>query len=327
MDKIQRQDILLQLRQKRSGNISLYCGVLVSIIVGLGVAVGLNVETDHWLRPIVLSVAGVTLVVILLADALRRNTSLIVRKLDARLATENDEPELLKSVRCFSDRANIPTPPVYLTDSSCLTAVSAGWSPNRSIIVLSSKTIKVLKQEELDSVIAHEICHIQCRDYLLRTIMFLSAGLLFLICWHVALTPVCSFEEIVSDITSRSKKYPKFSFKQLFYLPALVLLTPFLIICAWIIGTPIRRIIREQEYRADAGSIQMTDNPLALSGAISKLATISETPDDNSLRFLALFDMIEPSSHDKIHRKTFKFLYPSSTVRSDTIGDIGTLLY
>jgi len=308
----------LQAKHNHSIKILLLYAIIIVVTIGPFVLIGRNSknEMEYWWMPIVVYICLLCVITILLIAALKQNKSFIIRKLDARLITEKEKPELLKTVRCFSDKAKNITPTVYLTEKNCVTILSAGWSPQKSILVFSSKAIEILEKDELDSIVAHEICHIQSYDYLLRVIMFASAGILFNYCYGVAQICICNSRELLRDIMGSSKWHRIFSDKSFIYLPSLLLVVPILSVCAWVIGIPMKRVMAEQEYRADLGSVQITGNPSVLARAIAKLALAWQTPIDDSAEFFMLFDIAKPSCRNKIQQKLFDFFQSSVTERA-----------
>lgn len=300
-------------KRQHSTKILLYYGMVICIVAILVLLIrhGIRNETQYLYEPIVAFISCVFLVTILVIVAIKQDASLI-KSLDAKVITESDKPELFEAIRFISEKAKISIPTVYLTEKNCVTTLSSGWSPQKGIIVLSSKAIKILEKEELDSIIAHEISHIKQRDYLGRAVVFFSAGIIFAITYGFAWLPVDTFWEIVANRSSRSCKSPIVHFKQIVCLPG-IFLTPFAIICAWCIGIPIRSLFIEQEYRADIGSIQITGNSSALARAIAKLALAWQTPIGDSAGFFMLFDMVKPSYRNKMQRRLFEFFQGSVT--------------
>ena len=305
--------VISQAKHNHSTKILLLCVIIIFFIIGLFVLVGRNPrkEMEYWWVAIIVYACLLSFIILSIIEILRQSSSFIIRKLDARLATERTNPELLKTIYNFSNKANITAPSLYITKKKCITSLSVGWSSSKSIIILSSWVIDALEKEELGSIIAHELSHICHRDYPLRIILFFSAGLFFSFFYGVAQVCICNSVKLLRDIRDSSQWYRIFSDRGFIYLPSLFIVVPISIVFAWCIGIPLRRIIIEQEYRADLGSVEITGKPSVLALAIAKLALACQVPIDDSSDFFMLFDMVKPSCRNEAQQKHLEFFQGS----------------
>ncbi len=150
----------------------------------------------------------------------------------------------------LSIKANIPKPSLYLVDLDIPNAFATGRSPKNSAIAVTSGLIERLNDEEIESVLAHEIAHIKNRDVLLATLAAVFASAIVYIAYMF-----------------------RFSNKRENYLGGLLL-----IIFAPLIATIIRLAIsRTREYAADYGSAIITKNPSGLIRALEKITQYSRS--------------------------------------------------
>ena len=92
-------------------------------------------------------------------------------EVDARRA-----PEYNRIVHDLAQRAGLPMPRVYVTDSAQPNAFATGRSPSHAAVCASTGLIQALSPEELTGVIAHELSHIKNRDTLTMTVAATIGG-------------------------------------------------------------------------------------------------------------------------------------------------------
>ena len=304
-----------------TSRIVFYCVILVlSFIVLINISgnteaekVGPEAKYDS-LRAIV-GYVGISVWLIFIAIAmLGKYQSHTIKTLKAELANKQDNPQLFKKVDFFSEKAEISTPTIYLTQRHYVTTLSAGRLNGRGILVLNSKVLELLDEDELDCVIAHEICQVKHSDSLLNIVLGLTFYLLFCVFFEISLRPINMLRESWRGVKSSYKGYEK-----LLYLIGLLLVVPMMTLTL-MIGIPIRNIFHEQKLRADLWSSCITGNPLALKTAISKLSAFIQTPKDHSPEcFCGLFNIVEPISCRWVQQKQFRFLFPRNTRRMDRL--------
>jgi len=307
------RQLLVIFFKTQSSRIYFYCVILASLMTFAVIKMLLNSKNDitattiiyiaiwAWLIFIVISVAG-------------RHQKRMTDILKAELADEQDKSELIKKVRWLSEAAKIPKPDIYLTDEPYITALSLGKFNGGNIIILNSKIFKLLNEDELDCVIAHEICHLKHSDSLLNIVLLFSFYIFYFFLWIIPMYPINNLRELLTGKKSSYKRY-----ERILYFWAFFLVAP-IIIFVLIIGIPIRNIFHEQELRADIWSSYITGNPSALKTAISKLAKFVQMPVNCSFKLGVLFNIVEPVSHAWVEQKMFKFLHPKNTSRIDTLS-------
>lgn len=94
----------------------------------------------------------------------------------AREVSPTDAPTLHRMVEHLAERANLPKPAVYIIDHDAPNAFATGRSPQHSAVAVTSGIMRLLSQDELAGVIAHELAHIKNRDTLISSIAATVAG-------------------------------------------------------------------------------------------------------------------------------------------------------
>ncbi|MDY6964345.1 MAG: M48 family metalloprotease [Halobacteriota archaeon] len=74
---------------------------------------------------------------------------------------QHDEFNILKIVGELSEKLDIPTPRIFVTVSPMPNIFTVVRNPEHTSIVLTGSLLRLLDEEELMAVMAHEICHIK----------------------------------------------------------------------------------------------------------------------------------------------------------------------
>lgn len=168
-------------------------------------------------------------------------------------------PELYDLIAKLSDRAEVPMPKLFIVPSESPNAFATGRDPNHATVAVTEGILKLLSQEELASVIAHELTHVKNRDTLIQAVAGTLAGAITFI------GRILTFGALYGTVSAGNRRGNN---------PLGVL---FLIILAPISATLIQLAIsRTREYAADQGSAEITGNPLALVSALQKLQEMGQ---------------------------------------------------
>jgi len=89
---------------------------------------------------------------------------------------ERQAPELHAMVRRLAQRAQIPMPRVYMIPGDTPNAFATGRNPEHAAIAVTEGILRILDQDELEGVLAHELSHVTNRDILISTIAATLAG-------------------------------------------------------------------------------------------------------------------------------------------------------
>ncbi|MBD2531036.1 zinc metalloprotease HtpX [Nostoc flagelliforme FACHB-838] len=180
----------------------------------------------------------------------------------AQPVSEREAPGLYRMVQRLSDRANIPMPRVYIVPSQGANAFATGRDREHAAVAVTEGILKILPEDELEGVIAHELTHIINRDTLTQAVAATVAGAISFLAQMVSYS--LWFGGGSRD-DSRGAN------------PLGVLLT---VMLAPLAATIIQLgISRTREFSADARSARLTGNPRALARALQRLeATAKQMP-------------------------------------------------
>ena len=173
----------------------------------------------------------------------------------AKEAKKSHYPKLHHIIEDVASRAGIPKPKVYVLPTEAPNAFATGRSPAHASVAATEGILRLLSEEELRGVMAHEISHIKSRDILVVTIAATIAGVISYLA-HMA-----QFAALFGGGRSNDEGQNPLG------LLILAILTP---IIAMLLQMAISR---SREYLADASGAAVIKNPQALASALKKLET------------------------------------------------------
>lgn len=101
---------------------------------------------------------------------------IVLRMYRARPVTEAQAPGLYNMVRRLAGRAGVPMPRVYLIPSEQPNAFATGRNPGHAVVAVTEGIRRILDDDELEGVLAHELAHVVNRDVLISTVAATLAG-------------------------------------------------------------------------------------------------------------------------------------------------------
>jgi heat shock protein HtpX len=205
-------------------------------------------------------VIGVCLVWFLIAYF--ANTVIINSATGSKPLERRDNKRVYNLVENLCMTTHMDMPKINVIEDSSLNAFASGLNKKTFTVTLSRGIIDRLNDQELEAVIAHELTHIRNNDVKVLIVSIVFVGIFSF------LTQILFRTLLHGRFQSRSNNKNEGG-------GAIVLLLIALLLAA--IGyffTILMRfaISRNREYMADAGSAEMTKNPLALASALRKIS-------------------------------------------------------
>lgn len=167
----------------------------------------------------------------------------------AKPIEESEAPRLYQIVRELTTRADIPMPRLYMIPQDQPNAFATGRSPKHSAVAVTRGITKLLSEDELRGVLAHELAHVRNRDILITSVAATIGGAITYLGYMLLWFGGEDDESPLGLIASL----------------ALVILAP---IAAMIIQLAISR---QREYSADATGAEISGNPESLASALLRL--------------------------------------------------------
>ena len=171
-----------------------------------------------------------------------------LRAARAQPVSEEEDPRLYQMVRELTTRAGVPMPKLYVIPQEQPNAFATGRNPKHAAVAVTAGIRKLLSEDELRGVLAHELAHVRNRDILITTI---ASAIGTAITW-IAYMLLWFGGDNDSPLGAIGAI-------------ALVLLAP---LAATIIQLAISR---QREYSADATGAEIAGNPESLASALLRL--------------------------------------------------------
>jgi heat shock protein HtpX len=172
----------------------------------------------------------------------------------AQPVDEASAPGVYRIVRRLATRAGIPMPRLYVIPSDTPNAFATGRNPEHAVVAVTEGITRILDEEELEGVLAHELSHVKNRDVLISTIAATLAGAITYLA-HMAQWSAM-FGGRHSDDEGGTNPF------------AAILMAVLAPIAAMLIQMAVSR---SREYAADATGAQMAGKTWGLAKALEKL--------------------------------------------------------
>jgi heat shock protein HtpX len=197
-----------------------------------------------------IQIASVFLVIALLVNGVAYwfSDKIAIASARAKPLSEEEAPRIYQIVRELTTRADLPMPKLYIIPSDQPNAFATGRNPNHAAVAVTQGITKLLSEDELRGVIAHELAHVKNRDILTQSVAS-AIGAMITYLAYFALWFGGDDDSPLGLIGNL----------------ALVLLAP---IAATLIQLAVSR---QREFAADASGAQFTGNPESLASALLRL--------------------------------------------------------
>ncbi|SKA72523.1 heat shock protein HtpX [Paucidesulfovibrio gracilis DSM 16080] len=176
----------------------------------------------------------------------------VLRMYRAQILEPHEAPQLHAIVEDLARNAGIPKPRVALIPQDSPNAFATGRNPENAVVAVTSGILRLLTQDELRGVLAHEMGHVANRDILIQSV---SAVLATAIMFVASMMRFAAFFGGGDDDEGANPL-------------AAILLS----ILAPVAATLIQMAIsRSREYLADETGAKLCGSPLSLASALAKL--------------------------------------------------------
>jgi len=173
----------------------------------------------------------------------------------AKQIKKSDDPRLWRTVENLAITDGLPMPKVYIMEDPSPNAFATGRNYDNAVVCATTGLLKIMNDNELEGVIAHELGHIKNYDMRVNTLAFALVGVIsmiadFFLHW--------SFFGGRSDRESNNQLMIVLAFVAAFLAPLAASLLQL-------------AISRRREYLADATGALTTRYPEGLASALEKI--------------------------------------------------------
>ena len=211
----------------------------------------LDMANQMFMRSIPLVLVSVA---IWFAIAWFSHTSMIEKATGSVPLARKENKRIYNLVENLCIGSGMPMPKINVINDDSLNAFASGINTPTFTVTLSRGIIDKLDDAELEAVIAHELTHIRNRDVRLLIVSIIFVGIF----------------AFITEALVRSTRFSGGSNRK---DGRVVIIALLLAAVGYFLSSVFRfAISRQREYMADAGSANMTRNPLALASALEKIS-------------------------------------------------------
>jgi heat shock protein HtpX len=182
----------------------------------------------------------------------------VLKMYRAREVDPSQAPGLYQMVERLAQKSGLPTPKVYVIPQDSPNAFATGRNPEHAVVAVTQGILRLMNDEELEGVLAHELSHVKNRDMLIGSIAATLAGAIMM------LASMARWAAIFGGFGRDDDE------GGIFGLLFMMILAP---IAALLIQMAISRTC---EYKADASAAQLTGTPYGLAHALEKLGKATQ---------------------------------------------------
>lgn len=172
----------------------------------------------------------------------------------ARPVSREELPRIYEIVERLCAKTGLPMPKLYVIPTESPNAFATGRNPQHASVAVTAGILKILNDDELEGVLAHELGHVRNRDILISSVAATIAG-------AITMLARMAFWFGGSDDERRGSPIAALAMMILAPLAALMIQMA---------------ISRSREFGADETGAHLTGNPYALASALQKLEQWSQ---------------------------------------------------
>jgi heat shock protein HtpX len=186
--------------------------------------------------------------------------------------TRTENPRLYNILENLCISRGITMPKLKVMDTDALNAFATGMNQKQYSITVTTGLLNRLNDAEIESVLGHELTHIRNGDVRMMVIAVIIAGAIAFIAELVA--RLWFYNSLGFGRSRSSERGGGGGGAGMAILIAVALLA-----LAYLLSFLIRLALsRQREYLADAGSVELTENPDAMISALRKIEGRGELP-------------------------------------------------
>lgn len=262
-----------------------FVGIVTGVLVAVAGLVGLPV----FVAPVVATCFLLGLAVLEL-----RQREHVVREAGAVDVDAEAAPRLHRIATNVAQQADVQLPTLAVAKTETPEAFTAGFRPSTTTLVISTGLLKVLDDEELRAVFAHELAHVKNRDVAVMTAVSLPTAVAAQL-YELGTSPS-------GELTLENWEYRSSGERESKSLVGFATATVGLLF-AFVGRVLVAVFSRTRELAADRGAVAITGNPAALASALGEIEGLLRDRASEDLRTAAsvsAFSIVSPESVDDV---------------------------
>ena len=227
---------------------------LMTLLTGLLLVIGYVVGFFLAIDPTTTTLLALLLAVVMNFATYFFSDKIVLRMSHAKLVSEQDEPRLHRIAANMAIKADIPKPKVAIVLTDVPNAFATGRNPQNAVVAATTGLLRLLDEDEIEGVLAHEVSHVMHRDTLISAMAATIAGAIGYVAWFGQM----------SIFYSGGRRDSRQSGNGILALLAFLLVP----IASMFVQLAISR---SREYKADEAGAKISMQPLSLTSALSKI--------------------------------------------------------
>ncbi|WP_435333493.1 M48 family metallopeptidase [Haloarchaeobius sp. TZWWS8] len=267
--------------QSRSFSVRLLLAVTGAVLFVVYLAVGaavvelLTTVATTSLHPLVFLASLLVCSLLFGYVSYRGGTAAILGSLDAWELPRDRAPQLYARVDRLCDRMQVESPTLLVAQMPAPNALAIGGRDGGTV-VLSTSLFRLLTLDELETIVAHELAHIESRDSLVQTLGLSLAetvgGVIFLFLLPVGLF-VAGIRRSLRWMTGRRTESFASHLRRTHAQVATVVFG-----LLFVVTLALRAHSRRRELAADDRAASVTGKPITLARALARIERASKPP-------------------------------------------------
>lgn len=150
--------------------------LLFGVMIGLFMVIGWLVGTYFIGNPLLGLIVFIGLAALINAVSYFFSSKIVLWSYRAKIVTMNDSPRLYRTVKSIADRSGLPMPQIAIIPTTMPNAFATGRNPKNATVAATEGIMRLLDDDELQGVLAHEMAHVKDRDILVMSVAATIAG-------------------------------------------------------------------------------------------------------------------------------------------------------
>lgn len=229
-------------------------GLLLAVLTGLLMVFGRMLGGHHGM------IIALGLAVLMNFFSYWFSDRIVLAMYRAQPVTVEENPRLFGIVQALAVQFGIPMPRVYVIPTEAANAFATGRGPRHAAVAATEGILRILNDEELTGVLAHELAHVMNRDVLVSSIAATIAGAIAMLADMARWSMWFGGGRSQDDDRGGSP----------------------IGLLVWAIVAPLAAMLiqlavsRAREFGADQTGGELTKKPLALARALEKIQAAAE---------------------------------------------------